>query len=403
MKALIVGGGIAGLAAAIALHRAGHGSIVLERNAGSADDAGSWLQVASNGVGALHALGLGSAVPTLGVRSSWLQTFDSRGRRTAELPLGPQDEATATRSVKRADLYRLLRTDAERRGVTIITGTRVLSAADEGCQASVLTERHGRFTADIVIGADGIGSAVRRTLGSHGPDASRVTKKDVLAPVVSIGGTYTGSGLPETETGVTGALQFRFGRDCFLGTVRVDTSTVLWFANPRLRAVDGGERAAVSLSGPEWAVVLPRLVGRDALPVSALLAGSGDVDAWTSRTTPRPVLWGQGRIVLIGDAAHAIPPTAGQGASLALEDAVVLGSLAAGGVSATNLAVHLRDRRDRRVAAITRQGVRLDESKTLGPVGSLLRDRIILPGAAFKARMDHADAGGWMYRFTPAT
>jgi hypothetical protein len=55
------------------------------------------------------------------------------------------------------------------------------------------------------------------------------------------------------------------------------------------------------------------------------------------------------------------------------------------------------------VAAITRQGVRLDESKTLGPVGSLLRDRIILPGAAFKARMDHADAGGWMYRFTPAT
>ncbi|MCU0114656.1 FAD-dependent oxidoreductase [Curtobacterium poinsettiae] len=403
MHAIVVGGGVAGLATAIALHRAGHVPIVLERSTGAADDAGSWLQVASNGVGALRALGLGAAVSKIGVPTPRLQTFDPKGRLTAELPLGLQQEEGATRSLQRADLHRLLRTDTEQRGITIIQGARVLSAVDEGDRASVLTETLERFTADIVVGADGIGSAVRRTFGSHGPEHGGATPTDVLAPVVNVGGSSSGTGLTESETGPAGTLQFRFGRDCFVCTLRVDASTVMWFANPRLSAVDGGASAAVGMTGAEWVAMLPRLVGRDVLPTPALLAGSADVDVWASRTTPRPVRWGCGRVVLVGDAAHAIPPTAGQGASLALEDAVILGSLVASGVPATTLAVHMHERRGQRVRAITRQGELLDTSKTLGRVGSIVRDRFVLPGAAFTARRDRGGPAAWMYRFDPST
>ena len=127
------------------------------------------------------------------------------------------------------------------------------------------------------------------------------------------------------------------------------------------------------------------------------------MDVWASRTTPRPVRWGCGRVVLVGDAAHAIPPTAGQGASLALEDAVILGSLVASGVPATTLAVHMHERRGQRVRAITRQGELLDTSKTLGRVGSIVRDRFVLPGAAFTARRDRGGPAAWMYRFDPST
>ncbi|WNY34223.1 hypothetical protein Q9Q99_01460 [Curtobacterium flaccumfaciens] len=95
--------------------------------------------MASNGVGALRALGLGAAVAKIGVPTPRLQTFDPKGRLTAELPLGLQQEEGATRSLQRADLHRLLRTDTEQRGITIIQGARVLSAVDEGDRASVLT------------------------------------------------------------------------------------------------------------------------------------------------------------------------------------------------------------------------------------------------------------------------
>lgn len=403
MQAVIVGGGIAGFATAVALHRAGADPTVLERTAGFADDVGSWLQVASNGVAALRELGLGAAVSAIGVPTPRLQTFDPRGRLTADLPLGLQDDGATTRSLDRADLYRLLRTEVQRRGITIVTGARVLSAVDEGNRASVLTETSERFTADVVIGADGVGSAVRRTFGGHGPGPDAATSREVLAPVVSIGGTYSGSGLTDAEAGTTGTLQFRFGRDCFVSTMRVDASTVMWFANPRLSTVAGGVDVAVGMSGPEWVAELPRLVGRDVLPLAALSAGSRSVDVWASRTTPRPVRWGRGRVVLIGDAAHAIPPTAGQGASLALEDAVVLGSLVAGGAPATTLAIRMQELRSRRVDAVTRQGEMLDRSKTLGVVGSALRDRLVLPGAALTARRRRVGPAAWMYRFDPST
>ncbi|PYY48965.1 FAD-dependent monooxygenase [Curtobacterium sp. MCLR17_043] len=397
MKALIVGGGIAGLAAAIALHQGGHTPIVLERGEKPAQDEGSWLQVASNGIRALHNLGLGAAVSAGGFPTPLLQTFDFTGRLTATLPLGSQEEQLATRSIQRAFLYRILRAETLRRGITIQPGTRVLSVTDEGDKASVLTGSLQHFAADIVIGADGIGSAVRRSFTARNVDANRYTAAKKLPNLINLGGTYTSSKLSDTDGGATGTLQFHFGRDCFVGSVRVDASTIWWFANPRTGAVAGGMRAAAGMRSTDWQAALPSLLGSDALPVSDLLAGSGPLDVSHSRP-PRPTLWGRGRVVLIGDAAHAIPPTAGQGASLALEDAVVLGQLARRSTPVAMLAASMKEQRGRRVANIARQGALLDRSKTLGAIGAMVRDGIVLPSAAKRALRNPIAE---MYRFNP--
>ncbi|RIJ44721.1 FAD-dependent monooxygenase, partial [Clavibacter michiganensis subsp. insidiosus] len=99
------------------------------------------------------------------------------------------------------------------------------------------------------------------------------------------------------------------------------------------------------------------------------------------------------------DAAHAISPSSGQGASLALEDAAVLGRLLAVGTDPTDLAAQLARRRQERVAYVIEQGRWLDRIKLLGPVGAALRDRVIMPLADRQAARGGAGAGSELYDF----
>ncbi|MBF4635583.1 FAD-dependent monooxygenase [Agreia pratensis] len=395
MRTLIVGGGIAGLAAAVSLHQAGQKTRVLEGYDRTADDVGAWLQIASNGMMALEAVGLGEATGEIGSPTTRLTTFAPDGRVTADTPLGQRPgEGPAGRSVRRSDLYRVLREEVERLGIEVIRGARVVSTEQIGTLVRVHTRSAEIYSADLVIGADGIDSAVRASLIGEKTHAKRTTPD-----LVGVGGVAEAGSLPPNFETPAGSLHFRFGRDCFVGSVGMDDGRTWWFVNPRLTALPGGAASVPGMSSAAWPEALAALAARDALPIRHLVEGTPALDVWAAAGRSNAVLWGRDSVALIGDAAHAIPPTSGQGASLALEDAVILGDIVREGGSPRDIVPELARRRTKRVTKIGAQGVALDRAKLLGPIGSLVRDRIIFPLTDRRSSSTGTTPMPWMYDF----
>ena len=166
------------------------------------------------------------------------------------------------------------------------------------------------------------------------------------------------------------AWHFVFGRRSFFGAHPLPTGDVVWFVNEPRPVISREERAATTQA--EWLAHLGDLVREDAGPASDLvaagvleLAGDSTFDLLHVPT------WWRGRNVLVGDAAACAPsPSSGQGAAMALEDAVVLArSVASHGVG--GLAVYEQARRQR-VEAIVRAGARSSSAKIPGRVGRVL-------------------------------
>lgn len=216
--------------------------------------------------------------------------------------------------VRRGDLHRTLREEAERHGVPIFWGKRL-----ERIEVTIDHQVVAHFTdgttaeGDLLIGCDGIHSHTRRTIN---PDAPLPAYTGLL----SCGGFVHGSRLrptPDTQ-------HFIFGKRAFFGYFVKESGDVWWFSNiawpgePRR-----SELAAISQS--EWREKLLDLHGDDQPFIGDIIrATDGGIGVYPIYDLPTTPIWHRGPIVLMGDAAHATSPSAGQGASLALEDAIVL-------------------------------------------------------------------------------
>jgi len=315
MRILIVGGGIAGLAMGRALQRVGLDSEIVERaNAWRVESAGIYLP--GNGMAALERLGLAERVQEAGAVVERRRFIDERGSL-----LFAFDEAAFWRplalpiALPRRDLQRILAEGAA--GVPIRFATSVASIDDHGDAADVTFDDRSAGTFDLVIGADGIHSTVRRVV--FGGPAAR------LAGQVSW--RYLVDGRPEI-TGWNGWL----GGDRSFLALSVGAGRVYCYGD--VRATEPSDPT----SGDRPAFV--RLFSSFAEPVPSLLQGLRD-DAelhFSPIEEVTPPTWSKGRVVLIGDAAHASSPNMAEGASMALEDALILAeSLAAGGDVASAL------------------------------------------------------------------
>jgi 2-polyprenyl-6-methoxyphenol hydroxylase-like FAD-dependent oxidoreductase len=302
MKAVIIGGGIGGLASALALSRAGWQVEVLER-APEFTEAGAGLSLWQNGLRALDALGVGQAVRDRSLLEGQAGVRDDAGRwltRTGGAELDRRYGPAAM--VHRADLLAILRralpAGALRTGITV---SRVRSAGRVWHSA-------GDTRAELVVGADGIRSIVR---ASAWPDA----------PVPRYAG-YTAwrlitAPLPVTGSGETWGAGERFGYAPLPdGRVYVYAT-----ANAPAGAADGGLAGLRARFG-DWHDPIPALL--DAAAGSAVLHD----DLYE---LPPLKAYTAGRVALVGDAAHAMTPNLGQGAGQALEDAVVLAKTAEAG------------------------------------------------------------------------
>ncbi|MFI5933819.1 FAD-dependent monooxygenase [Actinoplanes sp. NPDC051494] len=300
MTVLIAGGGVGGAATALALHQAGIPAVVLEAHASGGDDAGAFLTVMANGMAALDAIGATEAVTEASFPALAVELVDATGTSLGRRPI-----AGAARTMRRAGLYRVLQDLAVARGIPVHHGKRLVTAVGGDDGVRVTFADGSRAEGDILVGADGIHSVTRRLIDPDAP-APRHTGQHV---VYGYAGGNPADVPPDTYRMIQG------GRSFFGCTVPGDGRT-WWFA--RLPA---GERPTGS-----WRDLVLDAVRPDSTPAAAIVAATDAAavvggDSFDIPTTPR---WHNGRMVLVGDAAHAASPAAAQGASMALADAVAL-------------------------------------------------------------------------------
>jgi FAD-dependent urate hydroxylase len=383
--ALVIGAGVAGPVLAMALQRAGLHAEVFEGHPTGADDVGNWLTLQANGIDALRAVDAHRVVAERGFPQPVLRMFSGTGRELGAMSNGaPLPDGTPTQMLLRADLYAALRDEALARGASLTYGRRFVDATAEGGRVTATFADGTTACGDLLIGCDGIRSRVRQIIDPAAPAARYI-------PVLNVGGRLPArpAGVPDV---VPGEFRMVFGHRCFWAWVAHPGGGVVWFANPpRAEEPAAGELDAIP--DARWRETLVDLTAgdRDGAVFAAIVRTAPDpIRAWATYDLPKVPTWHRDNMIVIGDAAHATSPAAGQGAAMALEDAVIL-------------ARHLRDlpdvgtafaaftaHRRRRVERIVAWGARSSSSKAAGPVGRVVRDALLPLGLRFAARANTA-------------
>jgi 2-polyprenyl-6-methoxyphenol hydroxylase-like FAD-dependent oxidoreductase len=345
MRILIVGGGIAGLAMARACRQADLDCEIAERTP-TWTSVGAGIYLPGNGVAALRRLGLAEPVIAAGAVVERRRIFDDRGRRLIDF-----DEAGLWRDVAppialpRRDLHRVL-VDAAA-GVPIRFGVSVTSVDDLSDAVRVGFDDGSSGAYDLVIGADGIHSNLRAS--RFGGTSARLAGQ--------VGWRFVVDGQPGID-GWNGWL----GRDRGFLALGIGGDRVYGVAD--IRSTDGVDPIGGDLRA------FKRLFDGYPEPVPGLLARLRSTDdLWFSPFEEvTPPVWSKGRVVLIGDAAHATAPNMAEGASLAAEDALVLTEcLSASGVDVDAAVAAFVARRTRRVAHVQHMTRRRDRLRFLHP------------------------------------
>lgn len=363
MKILVVGGGIAGSTLAYALHQAGAQATVAEARGDIDATGGAFLTLAPNGVNALRSIGLGDVPQAAGgFELSGLDFHNARGRRIAEIAGEDDQSSYGARGVvlRRSRLHTELATRARDAGTRYLLNARLVQLVEHGTGIRATFADGQEFDADVVIGADGIWSSVRRITWPDAPSPS-------YTGIVDCGG-WASVDLPDTAR-----QQMYFGRRAFFGYA-VKDSVAYWFTNVP-RADEPGRTELDHLDQRAWMDTIRRLHTEDPEVVRAVLrAAAGAVGAWPVHDLPALTAWNTNRVCLIGDAAHAVSPSSGQGASLAIEDAVVLARWLTDEPDTTAALTGFVGERKERAEKIVRFGRQIGDRKVASAAGNLFRD-----------------------------
>ncbi|MFI5998163.1 FAD-dependent oxidoreductase [Streptomyces sp. NPDC051362] len=363
MKALIIGSGIAGPCAAMALQQAGIDSVVYEARSTGADGVGVFLTLASNGIDALRSIGAEGPAVSAGFPTPAIDMVSTTGKALGQVRTSGPDGDTVSRTLKRADLYSAVRDEAQRRGVRIEQGKRLVDAQNTKDGVRAVFADGSEEVGDLLIGCDGLHSTVR---GLIDPAAGAPG----YSGLIGLGG-YT-SGVPVNTQ--VGSYQMMFGKRAFFGFVPSPDGQVWWFANlPHPKEPDRGALAGVD---PEvWRHRLTSFFADDTGPAAELIRASREITPASPMHALRTVpAWHRGRMIIIGDAAHAPSPTSGQGASLSIEDAVELAKALRDLPNVEGAFTAYESLRRPRVERIVKQAARINNNKAAGPVGRIIRD-----------------------------
>ncbi len=363
----IIGAGVAGLALAVLLRRQGLGVTLFEARPREALSEGAFLTLAPNGINALRALGLCGRITALGIPTLGFEIMNGAGRRLVRL-----DERAAMRqagaesvTLRRADLLGALLDEATALGADIRFGHALadIEALPDGVRLRFGNgaEAHAAW----VAGCDGVWSRTRRLCFPDSPDP-------VYTGLSGTGGIVDLPGVPPTD----GLMRMVFGDKAFFGYIKAEGGPVFWFDSFPL-----DEEAALARPDPVelTASVRERHAG-DPQEVCRIVAAIGTIErgypVFDMRHLPR---WHDGLTVVLGDAAHAVSPHTGQGASMAIEDAVVLAACLGSTPLPQQAFAAFQALRQGRVEHIVRISRRMGQQKRAsGALALFLRD-LMLP------------------------
>ncbi len=307
----IVGGGLAGLAAAQALRTFGIRADVFEA-APALGEIGAAVNSSPQAVKALRAIGVGDKIAAVGTASPGIYT---RNMQTGEFLEFNDRFKTSARygapyyTFHRADLLDALASGLDRD--TIHLGHRLTEIAEQSGGVLLAFDNGVQVETEFVIGADGVRSVIRRAL--YGDDNPTYTGQMVWRALLN------GSDVPEEVVAPTGHVQW-VGPGCHLLAYKIRHGKLINIVTQE--DTDKWVEEGWSIRGDpnEMRLSFPDPEPRLAKLLSLVTACS----KWGLFTRPLTGNWGRGRIQLIGDAAHAMLPNAGQGACQAFEDAYIL-------------------------------------------------------------------------------
>ena len=369
MKAIVIGAGIGGLSAAIALRRAGVEALVFERTR-ELKELGAGLSLTANATKALNGLGLTDALRGIGIPIGVAEIRAWRGEVLSRIPTWQLDEKMGARSaaVHRADLQGALLRELGDEAVRLGAACRGFEQEGEGVRA--FFDDGTEVRADLLVGADGLRSTIRRgLLGDGNPRYAGYTAwRAVVAPEDEL--------VPADEAWEV------WGRGVRFICTQIGRGRVYW---------------AVSKNAPEGEHDVSTGAAKDALlelcagwvePVEELIAATEKATILRTDIYDRdPVRkrWGKGRVTLLGDAAHPMTPDLGQGACQAIEDALALVECLEERENIEAALELYEARRTRRTAALVRGSRRVGRIAQLqNPLACCLRDAAL---RAFPSRL----------------
>lgn len=362
----ICGAGVAGLALAIRLSELGFKPVVYEaRSRDAVMSEGEFFTLAPNGMNALRAIDCCEKVIGAGIDTTQIEFINARGKTLA---IADQSDHAAvfgapSITLQRGALAKLLIERADRANVPLHFDRAVsaLRADAEGVSLGFADGTESR--AATVVGADGLRSSVRKLTFPGYPEPR-------FTGAIGAGGCVDAD-IPPTA----GAMRMTFGRQGFFGYIKSLDGPVYWF-----NSYHGNEPPDVGLNPKELAACIREIHLHDPMPAPRILAAVKTLDRlYPVFDMPQLPSWAKGRVVLIGDAAHAVGPHAGQGASMALEDAMVLAACMTAERQVAKSFARFECLRRPRIAEVVRLTAKNSSSK--GPTtrfGEIIRD-LILP------------------------
>ncbi len=364
VRIAVIGGGIGGLTAARALLRRGVEVHVYESSP-ELKEIGAGVALGPNAMKALRSLDLEDQVRAIGYQSAFQQLRTWKGRMISrtDATATAQRFGAASCTIHRADLLDVLARGVPAEAVTLSARCEGVMTGDDGAAA--------RFTdgteieADVIVGADGIHSAVRASL--FGPDAPRFTGKICYRSVIDV------ADLPARAI------------EPYEGLWLGPHGTLVVYGVRRGKAINVvAHHDDPAYKHESWITECDRdeILGRYRRWHASLREMFGSGDTWYKWALydrdPIPA-WTKGRITILGDAAHPMLPYLGQGAGQAIEDGCVLA--AAIDKSPDDLAAALqlyeRSRRPRASRVVLTSRARGDDNHLVSPVAALKRDVLI--------------------------
>lgn len=305
-RALVIGAGVAGLTTGIALRRAGVDVLVAE-GSDELREIGAGLGVQYAAMKALRRIGIEDETKQIGQPLIAMEWITSSGKPLVRIPHDPIREKVGSQTVNvhRGEFLNLLANELGRDRIEL--GARFERFEENGGGVTAHFENGRTEEADVLVGADGSRSRVRSQLvGNKGMRDTNVVVWRAMPP-------FEHRGAP------LGILKQAYGRGKLFSFVPGTKGRVFWFAVGLVS--DFGEQAPADKKREvieafgDWAEPIPQMIE---------VTGERDISRTLIFDRQPGRRWGTGRVTLVGDAAHPIMPTLGQGASTGIEDGVVL-------------------------------------------------------------------------------